>query len=163
MNNHQIIMQNIPDLPPANIPKMPEPVSCSLHWAGYVPTVAVMLRQFYQEQDFTDVTLVCDDGIITAHSIVLSACSPLFSSLLKKEVTSQISIHIANTTASHLQSLLALLYYGEVIITGHDLDHLLSLASQLQISCLITELKKVADQRDAPFIDLDELFDFYEE
>ena len=103
------LMQPIPDLPPAILHNMPGPASCSLHWVDYVPTVAGMLRQFYQEQDFTDVTLVCDDGIITAHSIVLSACSLLFSSLLKKEVTSQISIHIANTTASHLQSLLALL------------------------------------------------------
>jgi len=142
---------------------MPDTGSCSLHWADYVPTVAGMLRQFYQEQDFTDVTLVCDDGIITAHSIVLSACSPFFSSLLKNAASNPISIRIANTTASNLQSLLALLYCGEVIITGHDLDHLLSLASQLQISCLITELQKMADQRDVPFIDLDELFDFYEE
>jgi hypothetical protein len=115
---------------------MPEPASCSLHWTDNLPTVAGILQQMYQQSDFTDVTLVCEDVLIPAHSLVLSSCSPFFSSFLKDQTTSPIAISIANTSPSHLQSLLTLLYYGEVTITRDILDPLLATASQLQISCL---------------------------
>ena len=46
--------------------------------------VAHAFKLFRKEQDFLDVTLVCDDGEIDAHKLVLYTGSEFFKSILKK-------------------------------------------------------------------------------
>ena len=121
-----------------------------------------MLQQLHLQPDFTDVTLSCDDVLMPAHSLVLSACSPFFFSLLKNQTTSPITIFIPNTNPCLIHSLLTLLYRGEVTITREDLDPLLATASQLQITCFTENAKFSPDLKedlDSPQ-NLDELFDF---
>ena len=45
--------------------------------------VQVSFRELRTDNDFTDVTLACEDQSIKTHKVVLSACSPFFKKLPK--------------------------------------------------------------------------------
>ena len=57
----------------------------SLKWNDFQTTVSSSFKTFRQEEDFCDVTLVSDDEVqMSAHKLILSACSSFFKSILKK-------------------------------------------------------------------------------
>lgn len=43
----------------------------------------VSCRELREQEEFVDVTLACEGQQVSAHKVVLSACSPYFRSLLK--------------------------------------------------------------------------------
>ena len=59
--------------------------SYNLNWAEFDSYTSKTFRDLLSSQEYTDVTLVCDDDdVIRAHKVILSACSPFFSRILKK-------------------------------------------------------------------------------
>ena len=46
-------------------------------------------KKLYDDSDFCDVTLVCEDGDVLAHGFVLSTGSNVFSKMLKSTNTNQ--------------------------------------------------------------------------
>ena len=57
----------------------------SLKWNDFQATISGSLSLLQKEEDFFDVTLVSEDHTqIKAHKVVLSACSPFFKNILKK-------------------------------------------------------------------------------
>ena len=57
----------------------------NLTWHAYSDHLQEMLHGMMASQDFTDVTLVCNDQKkIKAHKVVLSACSPVFRNILSE-------------------------------------------------------------------------------
>jgi len=119
--------------------------TCSLAWHEQQSVMGEFLRGVHLQHDFTDVTLVSDDDyFIPAHGLVLSACSPFLASILKNKATNPTIMTITNYNCSHIQSLLTLLYCGEVVLTKDNLHHLESLAEQLQITCLM-KYRKICD------------------
>ena len=55
----------------------------NLNWHTYSDHLKEMLHEMMKSNEFTDVTLVCDDKIqFKAHKIVLSACSSVFKSII---------------------------------------------------------------------------------
>lgn len=113
--------------------------TCSLVWRDQCQVMGGFLHQQHllQQHDITtDVTIVSDDGLaISAHSIVLAACSPFFSTILKSMTINDLSISILDTTSSQLQSILSFIYQGETTISKDSINNFLTLAHQLQISC----------------------------
>ena len=92
-------------------------------------------RQLRDEQDFTDVTLACEDGqLMEAHRVILAASSPLFQSLLKgpKQLLSQL-IYLRGVKSADLSVLLDYIYLGEVILPEERLQSFLLLANDLQL------------------------------
>ena len=56
-----------------------------LQWNDFRDNVSSAFKDLRDDQEFTDVTLACEDGQqIEAHKVVLIASSPFFLSLLKK-------------------------------------------------------------------------------
>ncbi len=49
-----------------------------LKWNDFHSNICAAVSAIRQEDDFLDVTLVCDGDTARAHRLVLSACSPLF-------------------------------------------------------------------------------------
>ena len=41
-------------------------------------------RELREDKDFFDVTLACDDEQLQAHKVILSACSPFFRTVLRR-------------------------------------------------------------------------------
>ena len=70
-------------------------------------------KSLLQEADFSDVTLVCEDGtLIKAHKVILSSGSEFFRSLLLKNQHPNPLIYL-RLGAEHLQALVGFIYTGE--------------------------------------------------
>ena len=141
---------------------MARPATCSLGWSGHLSTMSDMLEQLYQHHEHADVTLVCDDGHLLAHSIVLASSSTFLTTLLENvnQSPSPTSIYFANTSLLHLQALQTLLYCGQMTVTKEVLEHLLAMARQLQITGITAEPKREAIPDQYIFQDLDKFFVF---
>ena len=55
-----------------------------LRWSEFEANINTALKELKDGADFFDVTLTCDDNQIKDHKVILSACSPFFKSVLKR-------------------------------------------------------------------------------
>ena len=56
-----------------------------LQWNDFKQNINASLGDLRGDEDFTDVTLVCEDGQqVEAHKVILVASSPFFKELLRK-------------------------------------------------------------------------------
>ena len=56
-----------------------------LKWNDFETNISTAFRELREDSDFFDCTLMsCDDEQINAHKVILSACSPLFRNILRK-------------------------------------------------------------------------------
>ena len=56
----------------------------NLSWNEFENCASKTVKDLLSDQDFTDVTLVCDeDKQIKAHKVILGSCSSLFANILK--------------------------------------------------------------------------------
>ena len=107
-----------------------------LKWNDFQSLVQVSFEELRTENDFTDVTLACEDQSIKAHKVVLSACSPFFKKLLKTHPHLQPLIYMKGMKANSLTAIIDFLYLGEANIFQEELDSFLALAKELQLKGL---------------------------
>ena len=55
-----------------------------LRWNDFQSNISDAFKKIRAEKDFFDLTLACDDSQIDAHKVILSACSPFFRTVLKR-------------------------------------------------------------------------------
>ena len=56
-----------------------------LQWNDFKDNFSLVVGDLRQGEDFTDVTLVCQDGQqVEAHKVILVASSPFFKELLRR-------------------------------------------------------------------------------
>lgn len=75
-------------------------------WRGGVAGVSwlfVSCRELREQEEFVDVTLACEGQQVSAHKVVLSACSPYFRSLLKVSVHWTPSLQNYNTVPYNIE------------------------------------------------------------
>ena len=94
------------------------------------------------EADFSDVTLVCEEQQIEAHKIILTASSPFFKGVLKKNKHSHPIIYMRGLKAKDLVAIVDFIYNGEAKIQQEDLEGFLALAEDLQLKGLARAEKK---------------------
>ncbi len=68
------------------------------------------MEELCQSQSMTDVTVACGDVSLEAHSIILSASSPLLRSILAKAEGKKQTIHFMDMNPFHMQLLLQYMY-----------------------------------------------------
>ena len=74
-------------------------------------------RNMLNDEDFTDVTLACDDGqLVKAHKVILAAASPFFKRILAQAAHPNPLIHIQGIKAFHLKLMVAFHLLGQ----GHN-------------------------------------------
>ena len=54
-----------------------------LRWNDFEKNISTSFRELKDDEDFFDVTLVCEQSQVKAHKVVLSACSTFFRIILK--------------------------------------------------------------------------------
>ena len=73
-----------------------------------------MMKEVMEDEDFSDVTLVTEDKEhIRANMNILSACSPVFKDIFKKERKSRSTIFLRGIQYSEMESILQFIYLGE--------------------------------------------------
>ena len=78
-----------------------------LKWNDFQQNVVTSYQDLHKESDFSDVTLVCEeDHQIEAHRIILTACSPFFKTVLKKNKHSHPMIYMRGLKAKDLVAII---------------------------------------------------------
>ena len=89
-------------------------------------------RDLRKDNEFTDVTLSCEDGHqVEAHKVILSASSPLFENLLKRNKHAHPLIYMRGINSEDLLAIIDFLYYGEANIYQENFDNFLNLPEEL--------------------------------
>ena len=108
-----------------------------LKWNDFQQNILSSYNELRKDSDFSDVTLVCEeDSQVEAHRIILSACSPFFKSVLKRNKHSHPMIYMKGLKAKDLMAIVDFIYLGEANIYQDDLDGFLALAEELQLKGL---------------------------
>ena len=90
-----------------------------------------------QGQDFTDVTLACEDGQqVEAHKVVLVASSPFFLDILKRNKHPHPLIFMRGVRIENLMAMVDFFYHGEANVHQENLESFLVLAGELQLKGL---------------------------
>ena len=104
-------------------------------WSEFRTSTASFISQLHSSNDFSDVTLSCEDAEqIPAHRVILSAGSRFFNNLLHKSRSDQHPlIYLRGVPKEHLVEILSFLYRGEASVQKTKLDSFLALARDLGI------------------------------
>jgi hypothetical protein len=106
--------------------------------SDYGLCVSQTLKELWQEQYFTDITLATsDDQQISAHKIVLSSFSPFFKNVIFKYPQEKLLLYLKDISYSELISIIDFVYSGQCQVGRENLDKFLSCARELQIIGLI--------------------------
>ena len=108
-----------------------------LQWNDFQNNISSAFRDMRNDEHFTDVTLVCEEGPqIDAHKVVLVACSPLFKNILQKNKHTHPIIYMKGVQSKELLAIRDFLYQGEANVHHEDLNSFLALAEELQLKGL---------------------------
>merc|ERR1712038_401471 len=107
-----------------------------LRWNDFETNISVAFRELREDKDFFDVTLACDDQQMQAHKVILSACSPFFRSVLKKNAHSHPLLFLKGVKYVDLVAVLNFMYHGEVNVAQEELNSFLAVAEELKVKGL---------------------------
>jgi hypothetical protein len=108
-----------------------------LKWNDFQENIVNSFQDLRKETEFSDVTLVCEDNhTIEAHRIILTACNPFFSTVLKSNKNFHPMIYMRGLKSKNMVAIVDFIYYGEANIYQEDLDEFLALADELQLKGL---------------------------
>jgi len=104
--------------------------------------IGTIWQKLQSEQDFFDMTLVCDGQFIQTHKLVISAVSPILRNILKQNLGQYPFIYLRGIKYNDLNNLLNFIYQGHVYIPEEDIYNFLEIGKELEISG-ITEIKNL--------------------
>ena len=107
-----------------------------LKWNDFESNISVAFRELREDKDFFDVTIACDDEQISAHKVILSACSPFFRNILRRNNHQHPLLYLKGVNYSSIQSVLNFMYHGEVNVAQEDLNSFLAVAEDLKVKGL---------------------------
>jgi len=107
-----------------------------LRWNDFEHNISSAFRELRDDKDFFDVTLACEDEQIQAHKVILSACSPFFRNVLRRNPHQHPLLYLKGVNYTDLQSVLNFMYHGEVNVAQEELNSFLSVAEDLRVKGL---------------------------
>ena len=108
-----------------------------LQWNDFKENVSSAFGDLRHDREFTDVTLVCEDGQqVETHKVVLVASSPFFLNILKRNKHPHPLIYMRGVGSYNLMAMVDFFYHGEANVYQENLDSFLVLAEELQLKGL---------------------------
>ena len=108
-----------------------------LQWNDFKENVNTAFGTLRNDKDFSDVTLVCEDGYqMEAHKVILASSSPFFQDLLKKIKHPHPMIYLKGFHSKDLVAIVDFLYVGEANVFQENLDSFLAIAEELKLKGL---------------------------
>ena len=108
-----------------------------LQWNDFKENTTSSFRELREDIDFTDVTLVCEDGKqVEAHKVILTASSPFFMDILKRNKHPHPLIYMRGLKSENISAIVDFLYFGEANVLQDNLDSFLELAEELRLKGL---------------------------
>ena len=107
-----------------------------LRWNDFEANISGALQELRDDKDFFDVTVACEDDQIQAHKVILSACSPFFRSVLKRNPHQHPLLFLKGIHYRELLSIVTFMYHGEVNVAQDELNSFLAAAEDLKVKGL---------------------------
>jgi len=107
-----------------------------LRWNDFEANISTAFRELREDKDFFDVTLACDDDQLQAHKVILSACSPFFRTVLKRNKHEHPLLYLKGVKYIDLVAVLNFMYHGEVNVAQEELNSFLAVAEELKVKGL---------------------------
>ena len=108
-----------------------------LKWNDFKDNVSSAFGDLKVDNDFTDVTLACEDGQqVEAHKVVLIASSPFFLNILKRNKHPHPLIYMKGVKSENLVAMVDFFYHGEANVFQENLESFLVLAEEFQLKGL---------------------------
>ena len=109
----------------------------NLKWTNFPANTSKTFAQLRKEKEFLDVTLVSSDRKhVSAHRVVLSACSDYFKTILKLNKQGSPILCLENVSYQELSYVVDYIYNGEVNLEEKYLERFLSIAERFNIEGL---------------------------
>ena len=109
----------------------------SLRWNDFQENISSAFSSLRDDTDFTDVTLISEDGLqLQAHKVILSASSPFFMNIFKINRNPNPLLYLKGFKANQLHSIIDFMYHGVAEIQQENLDDFLAVAEELQLKGL---------------------------
>ena len=116
---------------------MGSPEKVSLRWNDFQADVASDFKKLRGSDDFTDVSLVCNDGQkFSAHKVILASSSLFFQHLLTTLNHSHPLIYMNSFKSEDMIALLDFVYHGETNMLQTNLNYFLTLAQEIKLKGL---------------------------
>ena len=110
----------------------------SLKWDDFTSNASKAFSSLRNENYLHNVTLVSNDNQqVSAHKLVLSACSEYFRNIFKNNPNSHPFLCIDEVTKEDLTNIMDYMYNGEVNIYQDHLDRFLGLAERFKLQGLL--------------------------
>ena len=107
-----------------------------LRWNDFESNISSSFSELREDKDFFDVTLSSDEEQIQAHKLIISACSPFFRNILRRNPHKNPLIYLKGVRFTDLQAILNFMYHGEVNVAQEDLNSFLAVAEDLKVKGL---------------------------
>ena len=118
------------------------PEKYNVLWQDYNDHLRDMLHTMRKFDEFTDVTLICDDQReIHAHKVVLSACSPVLKAILQRKDNGVPIVYLKGIQFPEMESILQFIYLGQTTVEQQRITSFLDVAKNLEIKELSENIK----------------------
>ena len=108
-----------------------------LKWNDFQENVCTAITLIRRENEFTDVTLACEDGNqVEAHKVILGAFSPILKNIFMKKQHTHPFIYMRGIQYEDLLSIVDFIYNGQTNVFQDNLDNFLVLAEELKLKGL---------------------------
>jgi len=108
-----------------------------LRWNDFETNISSAFKELKNEQDFFDITLACaGEKQVQAHKVILSACSPFFKTILRKNPHQHPLVYLKGVQYEEVLSVVNFMYHGEVNVAQESLASFLAVAEELQVKGL---------------------------
>ena len=109
-----------------------------LKWNDFQENVSKSFSNLRKEAGLFDVTLVSSDQQqVSAHRLVLSACSDFFKTIFHSNTHSHPMLYLDGVDNSEINLMLDYIYQGEVQIYQENLERFLVIANKFQLDGLL--------------------------
>ena len=123
-----------------------------LQWNDFKDNVNSVFEKLRGDREFTDVTLVCEDGQqMETHKVVLASSSPFFEKILQKSKHPHPLIYLRGFQSKDFASILDFLYFGQANIYQENLDSFLAIADEIKLNGLTDQFPSdVSEEQEKP-------------
>ena len=106
----------------------------SLAWQSFSEHFRVLFRSLYEDQRYSDVTLVSGDQTqFKAHKIVLRACSPVFRKIIDNNPCQHPLIYLRGIQSYDMESILQFMYLGEGRCYYERIEEFIKVSKNLEV------------------------------
>ena len=111
-------------------------------WNEFTNNTVETFQDLLQDSNFTDVTLVCEDGKqLDTHKVVLASSSSFFRKLLINNPHPKPLICLQGISFPNLETIMKFMYIGQAQLPQKDLTDFLAACKILKIKGINTEMQ----------------------